>query len=275
MRIAAGDWAATLEPTGGAIASLTRRGVDVLRPSPVGARDPLSLASFPLVPYANRIANGAFSFESERHVVPLNYPGQAHPLHGVGWLSAWSVTASDATSATLAHAHAPDDAWPWRYAATQCIALDPSGLSVTLTLENTGDDVMPYSLGFHPYFARAGVATLAFVATGVWQADGAMLPTQLAAPDTLGDWSRGAPLARAALIDHCYTGWGGHATITHDDGAITLAGTGTPLLHFYLPPSQDFFCLEPVTAMPDAVNRGAAAKLAPGERREIAMTIRG
>ncbi|MEN2786353.1 aldose 1-epimerase [Sphingomonas qilianensis] len=275
MRIAAGDWVATLEPMGGAIASLTRRGVDILRPTPAGARDPLAFASFALVPYANRIAGGAFTFAGGSHMLPRNYPGQAHPLHGMGWLSPWDVAASDEASATLVHRHAPDAAWPWAYTATQQIALDATGLTVSLALQNTGDGAMPYSLGFHPYFVRAGVQALAFAAEGVWQADAAMLPTTLAAPDTFGDWSRGAPLARPDLIDHCYAGWNGSATIERDDGAVTLSGIGTGLLHFFLPSGEAYFCAEPVTAMPDAVNRDAADVLAPGARREIAMIIRG
>ena len=276
MRIAAGDWVATLAPAvGGGLASLTRRGAHVLRAAPAAPRNPLSLASFPLVPYANRIADGTFAFAGTCHALPPNYPGQAHPLHGLGWLSAWSVATPDATSATLVHEHAADGAWPWPYRATQRIALDAQGLTVALTLDNIGSTAMPYSLGFHPYFTRARVATLAFAAAGLLQADAAMLPTVPVAPDALGDWSVGRPLERPDLIDHCYTGWSGTATIARADGAITLSATGAALLHLYLPPGEDFFCIEPVTAMPDAVNRGAAAVLAPGQRHEITMAIRG
>jgi aldose 1-epimerase len=276
VRIAAGDWVAMLDPAaGGAVASLTRRGIDVLRPTPAGARDPLSFGCFALVPYANRIADGVLAFDDMRHVLPRNYPGQAHPLHGVGWLSPWTIVAQDATSMTCRHDHVPDAAWPWRYTATQRFELDAHGLAIALTLDNDGDAAMPYSLGFHPYFARDGVDTLQFAADGVWRANAAMLPTELDRADTFGDWSRGAAPQRDALVDHCYTGWTGRATLARADGAVTLSATGTPLLHFYLPPGADFFCLEPVTAMPDGINRRAADVLAAGARRTIAMAIRG
>lgn len=276
MRIAAGNWAATLDPEiGGAIASLTRRGVDVLRPTPAGATGPLAFASFPLVPYANRIADGAFAFDGQDYRLPRNHVSQTHPLHGVSWLTGWSVETMDATSATLVHQHHGDAAWPWRYRATQRLALDDGGLRVALAITSDDDRAMPVSLGFHPYFTRDGVHTLAFTAKGVWRIDDGLLPTEHVEPAAFGNWSVGATVIRSDLIDNCYTGWAGSATIARDDGVITLSATGTPMLHLYLPPGEDYFCAEPVSAMPDAVNRGAADILIPGERREITMTIRG
>ena len=276
MKLAAGDWVADFRPEcGGAVASLTRRGIDILRASPAAGRDPLAFANFPLVPYANRIADGAFTFDGKAHRLERNYPGQDHPLHGVGWLSAWSVEAADATTATLCHHHDGDAAWPWRYAATQRIALDEHGLRIVLDVVNEGTRPMPVSLGFHPYFARDGVRSLAFRAEGVWLADDAMLPTVHAPADALGDWAAGAPVTSPTLIDNCYTDWTGDVRIDRDDGAVTLSGAATPMLHLYLPLGEPYFCAEPVTAMPDAVNRGPIDTIAPGERREIAMAIRG
>ena len=99
----------------------------------------------------------------------------------------------------------------------------------------------------------------------------ALLPGPLA--DALGDWSAGGALVRADLVDHCYTGWRGRAVIARADGDVVLTAEGARALHVYVPPRKDFFCAEPVTAMPDAVNRGEAATLAPGERMAIGMRI--
>lgn len=274
MRLAAGDWALEAAPErGGAILSLTRAGRDVLRPTPAVIADPFDLACFPLVPYANRIAGGAFTWQGEAVRLPPNHPGQAHPLHGTGWLLPWTVTATDETSMTMRLEHAGHATWPWAFAAEQRLALSTEGLLATLEVVNTGERAMPASLGFHPYFAAAD--RLRFVADGVWLTDDEMLPMEHAAADALGDWSAGGALVRPDLVDHCYTGWRGVATIVRDDGDVVLTGEGTPALHVYVPPREDFFCAEPVTAMPDAVNRGEAATLAPGARTTIGMRIAG
>lgn len=272
MRIARGEWALDAAPErGGAILSLTRAGRDVLRPAPEGATAPLDMACFPLVPYANRIAHGRFAWVGREHRLPRNYPGQAHPLHGVGWLRPWHVTQTDEAAIAMRLDHDGDADWPWRFAAEQRLCLTPAGLSAELAIENRDDAAMPVSLGFHPYFPVA--TALRFDAAAVWLTDASLLPTDAAAPDALGDWSRGGPLERANLVDHCYTGWSGTATIVGDDGETVLRGTGAPALHVYVPPGAGFFCAEPVSALPDAVNRDAADTLAPGERRAIAMRI--
>lgn len=274
MRITAGDWALEAAPErGGAIVSLTRAGRDVLRPTPEVITDPFDLACFPLVPYANRIADGAFVWDGEAVQLPRNHPAQAHPLHGIGWLVPWAVVAADKTSVTMRLDHGGDAMWPWPFVAEQRLMLSANGLSATLEMVNTGERAMPVSLGFHPYFAAA--EQLRFVADGVWLADGELLPTTHAAADALGDWSAGGALSRADLVDHCYTGWRGTATIVRDDGDVVLSAGSAPALHVYVPPGEAFFCAEPVTAMPDAVNRGEAATLAPGARMSIGMRISG
>lgn len=272
MRLTAGDWALEAAPErSGAILSLTRAGRDVLRPTPAVIADPFDVACFPLIPYANRIAGGTFAWGGQTIRLPRNHPAQAHPLHGTGWLVAWAVTAADETSVTMRLDHPGDTSWPWAFKAEQRLALDPDGLSAALEIVNTSAGTMPVSLGFHPYFAAAN--RLRFDAAGVWLADADMLPSNHAAADALGDWSAGGSLSRADLVDHCFTNWAGVAMIARDDGDIVLTATGARALHVYVPPGEAFFCAEPVTAMPDAVNRGEADVLAPGERLTIGMRI--
>ena len=56
-------------------------GVDLLRRAPDGADDPLAMASFPLVPYANRIAQGRFAFDGADHQLPRNFGDHPHSIH--------------------------------------------------------------------------------------------------------------------------------------------------------------------------------------------------
>ena len=77
----AGDLSLTLAPDlGGSVLAFTRLGKDLLRPTPPGAADVLEAACFPLVPYANRIAEGRFTFGGRSASLAPNMAGQAHPL---------------------------------------------------------------------------------------------------------------------------------------------------------------------------------------------------
>lgn len=273
MRLASGDWALTAAPErGGAITSLTRSGRDVFRPTPSDATEPTDFTCFPLVPYANRIANGSFVWHGRMVTVPRNHPDHTHPLHGLGWLLPWTITSANERELVMRLEHRGDEHWPWAFVSEQRLTLTPDGLTATLVLRNEAAEAMPFSLGFHPYFTRED--GLAFDAEGMWLADKEMLPTRHVPADTLGDWSAGATLTRSELIDHCYTGWSGRATIARADGNLALSAEGATALHLYLPPEQDFFCAEPVSAMPDAVNHDQADALQPAEQARIVMTLR-
>lgn len=274
MILAAGDWRLNLDPhRGGMVRALTRRGVDILRPMPEGADAPFDSACFPLAPYANRIAGGRFTWDGKAHALAPNAPGQKHPLHGTAWLGDWSVETQEADSATLIHHHAAGADWGWAFTLRQHFRLGADGLEARLELTNTDSTAMPAGLGFHPWFTREGVTGVAFSAKAVWLADADMLPTVRATADKLGDWSRGAGLERPDLVDHCYAGWNGQLRIQREDGDVLVEGDDTPFLHFYVPPGQDFFCAEPQSTMPDAVNRDAPAPLAPGETLAVTMRI--
>ena len=275
MRIAAGDWQLDLDPhRGGMIRSLTRQGRPVLRSMPEDSTEPFDSACFPLAPYVNRIAHGRFEWDGVMHHLPPNHAGQVHPLHGTAWLGVWSVESHDAQCVTQVHHHTGGPGWYWPFTLRQTLRLSPQGLEARLELHNTGNRAMPAGLGFHPWFARKAVTAIGFEADAVWLADAAMLPTKTAPPDRLGDWSRGAGLERSDLIDHCYTGWSGLLRIARSDGDVLLEGDGTPFLHLYVPPGQDFFCAEPQSTMPNAVNMARPAPLEPEQIASIAMRIR-
>jgi aldose 1-epimerase len=275
MKLVAADWELALSPEqGGAVTLLRWKGDDVFRPTEAGMTDLFLSSCFAMLPYANRIAHGVFSFEGERIFIPANHPEQRHPLHGVSWRRPWTVRKTSESAATLVQEHHADQDWPWSYDAVQRLALDDGGLDMTLSITSTDARPMPVSLGFHPYFAAAGVTGLRFEADGVWMRDDECLPTELAAADRLATWAQGEDPRREDLIDNSYQGWRGVAHISRPGGDLILRGTGTPVLHVYTPPGLDFFCAEPTTALPDAVNRNAAWILAPGDMQTIAMSIK-
>ncbi|MDR7231335.1 aldose 1-epimerase [Caulobacter sp. BE264] len=261
---------------GGAVAAFTVGGRHVLRPMGAGAVDALLTASFPLVPFCNRIPNGQFVSDGRTVVLPPNLQGHPHPLHGQGWRAPWTVESAEGGVAVLAFDHVPGD-WPWSYRAEQAFELRETGFRVTLTVINTGEEVMPAGLGFHPYFpARPGERLTAFN-DGVWLIDADVLPTVRHEGAWGPDWAAGAPVAGHALIDHCYTGWNQRAVLSapgQPDTVIT-ASADCAWLHIYVPPGEGYYCVEPCASRPNPFGEGETGMMAlrPGERRSIWMEI--
>lgn len=272
----AGGLEAALSPAvGGALRWLALDGVDLLRRAPDGSDDPLAMASFPLVPYANRIADGRFHFGGQDYHLPLNFGDHPHSLHGHGWQSGWAVTDQSDDAAQLTLVHRPDARWPWAFTARQHIALSADAIVLTLALTNDAEGDAPVGLGFHPYFRANADTRLQFAARSLWLSTPDMLPERSVPADGLGDWSQLAAVQGESLIDNVYGGWDGMATVVRGDGLrLTLTATGADWLHVYRPPDIDAFCLEPVSHMPDALNRAdGLAIVAPGATHSLSMRI--
>ncbi len=283
IRLSRGPLVLELAPQwGGGVSRFTYDGVDVLRPWRGEPANPqaLALACFPLAPYANRIARGRFAFGGRHVALEANLDGQPHPLHGHGWLAPWRTLAVTGDSAVLGFDHAGAE-WPWPYSATQRFELSETGLRLTLTMTNLAPEPAPAGLGFHPYFPDRGSARLMANLQGVWGIDADYLPTAHHAGRPIADWTFGAPVARPDLIDHCHTGWDGRARIDLPDRGLSLTLTASAALgwlHVYSPPGQDFFCVEPVSHRPDAVNAPDPVAqglriLAPGEAMTVWMSL--
>ena len=138
---------------------------------------------------------------------------------------------------------------------------------------------MPAGLGLHPYFVAGPDSRLRFSSLWLWQCDGDQLPTHRDDPARLADWEAGASGRQPRLIDHCYTGWRGNAVLSAPAGEIILAARGAHSIHIHIPPGAGIIGLEPVTQVPDAVNRPESATetglriLDPGQSLSLSMSI--
>lgn len=271
----AGALEAALSPSlGGGLLWLTHGGTDILRHTAEGETSPLGFASFPLVPYANRIANGRFSFRGGVHQMPLNFGDHPHSLHGHGWQTGWSVERQSENEALLSLRHEADARWPWSFQVDHHVALTPDTLSMALTFLNLSSEEAPVGLGFHPYFQSDDATLLQFDAGEVWLSTPDLLPERAVDADHFGDWSTGASVRGDMLIDNIYGRWTGTATITRGNGLrIGLKAEGADWLHVYRPPDLMAFCLEPVSHMPDAINSDGMEMLTPGASSTLSMTI--
>jgi aldose 1-epimerase len=260
LHLAAGDLTLDLAPEiGGSIAAWRNGEHPVLRPLGEGAlaeRQPRSLGSYPLVPFSNRIADRHFTFEGTTYELPALMGVFA--IHGAGWQLPWQVAESAPASAVLRLDFTPGPLWPFAFRAEQRFALTPHGLTVDLALENTDTRRFPGGFGLHHYFPRAHHTTLQFDAAHVWlNRDADMIPARrIPVPP---DWSHAQPRrVGTAALDNCFAGWNGRAQIVWPDRGFALTMQAEPVfrhLVVYVPPTRDFFAVEPVTNMNDGINR--------------------
>ncbi len=216
-------------------------------------------ASFPLIPYSNRIKNGRFSFSGTSYQLPLNFGDHPHSIHGVGWQEKWHVLNQEEDSVILELAYEGSD-WPFAFNAVQTIKLIGADLYHEIQLTNLSDKPMPAGLGMHPYFPRHGEAILTADVGGVWMTDDTCLPTQKVSCPPAWDLKSGAEVDNLHC-DNQFDPWTGSARIDwpREKASVTLTSSqDLNRLVVYAPPGEEFFCVEPTSHITDAFNHAAA-----------------
>jgi aldose 1-epimerase len=270
----------TLSPQqGGIIAEWTIDGQAMLRGCDDKAlhdNDPLKSASFPLVPYSNRIGYGHFVWAGEEKHIRPNFPPEPHAIHGVGWKRPWSVKQQNSRMCEIELAFIANEDWHWSFTATQRIEITERELKMTLSAKNDETFPVPLAFGHHPYFEREG-ATLTFGADTVWQRGADGLPEYPETPTGQYDFTNGDTVA-SRTVDSGYAGWNGTARISWAGRPkmLEIESDMTAAVVF-VPQNADYFCFEPVPHIIDALNlpghKPEMPVIAPGEVFQATITF--
>ncbi|MGH3414109.1 MAG: aldose 1-epimerase family protein [Marmoricola sp.] len=271
-----GDWEATVVGTGGGIRRLVRAGREVLagyaEDGPVvGARGQL------LLPWPNRIRDGAYDFDGQHRQVPLTEAARHNAIHGLTRWCSWHALERDADRVVLGYRLPGQPGYPWTLDLRADYQLSADGLSVTLSAGNRSTSAAPFAAGMHPYLApRGGVDTarLTLPAATRQLVDARLLPTRT--EPVAGDYDfRGGRPVGAVVLDDAFTDLDrdadGTARCRLDDLELWL-GPGWRWVQVFTADTLDgrdrraSVAIEPMTSPPDAFNSGRdLVVLAPGE----------
>ncbi|MBK9440845.1 MAG: aldose 1-epimerase [Comamonadaceae bacterium] len=234
--------------------------LDLWRPW-AGSTDRYTLASFPLVPWSNRISAGGFEFDGVFYPMAPNRDGEPYPIHGDGWLQRWTLNQPQENTVEMTLDSQAFDGNPYVYTALQRFELLKGGMDQTLKVTHTGIQPLPYGLGQHPFFPRSADTRLTTSVQGVWLSGHDSLPAKHTAELPDGWDPRGGMSVNGSLIDNAYTGWSGQARIDWPDRQLALTiqvpdilarGQTDGVCLLYRSPVISAFCFEPVTHPIDA-----------------------
>lgn len=293
-------WQVGLVPaTGGSVAYarvlIAGDWVDVLRPTPHDSLgDWGSTASFPLVPWSNRVAKGRFAWAGRDYQLRINF-ADGTAIHGTGLEFPWKVAEATATSAVLEFVSRDVYGvnFPWPFTARFSYELDGERFAWQMDITNDAHETFPAGLGHHPYFVRnltdvhgevigAG-AQLQLNCTEAYPEEG-RIPTGPPVPATgVVDFRQLRQLG-TNFVDTCYTGRTSSTLATVEyPGALTVDVEAGALLEHavvYIPVGEPFWALEPVSNVNDGFNIEAAGGqgsgvflVQPGETRSTSFTL--
>jgi len=200
---------------GGGFADLFHVAADwEANPAPTRSGHPI------LFPFPGRLRDGAFLFDGRCFNLPLNDSTGRHAIHGFSPRTRWRVKEAKAagdhafvTGELSLSEDLPETLpyWPTDFCLVVTYTLFIDRLRVDARVENRGPRLLPFGLGYHPYFRLAGTSepdiNRYVLKAGVdkeWESMD-LLPTGVRAPLTLSlDFREPRPIGSIEL-DHVMT----------------------------------------------------------------------
>ena len=200
----------------------------------------------------NRLPLPQGTFQLPQHGFARDLPWQLAPLEDGRGLRM-----------TLSHTDQTLKAFPFAFLLHLEVRLAASALELTVQVENTGEDPMPFSVGLHPYFAVSGLGAISFEG----------LPGRCFDHHTMAESSTDEQLSRLEM---------GVDLLVHPTGAVRLldpkaglsleldAAPPFDLVVLWSDPPRPMVCLEPWTGPRQALISGdRKLVLDPGERCDL------
>jgi aldose 1-epimerase len=157
ITIAAGDQQAVVVEVGGGLRSYSAGGrelVDGYRADEMSS----SGRGQVLIPWPNRLQDGSYEFDGQRHQLPLNEPEHRNAIHGLVRWVAWTAAEHESHRVVMEHVLYPQPGYPFTLGVSIEYALSEMGLRVRTTATNLGAGPCPYGSGAHPYLTLGTAA---------------------------------------------------------------------------------------------------------------------
>lgn len=292
FELKAGEYRAVVEPRGAALCRLGRGRDELLWGHDPGG-EVRGFQGQLLAPWPNRVAEGRYVFDGAQHQLEVTERGGSSAIHGLVHALTWRPDSVSPQGVTLGCTLDGAPGYPFRLAATADYRLDArTGLTVTVTLRNSGSSAAPCGIGAHPYVrvdSTLDDATLRLPARLRQPVDERLVPVGPPQPlaGTDHDFRTARPVG-PTVFDTPFTGlrygsddlaW---TVLSGSDSAVGLWTDRTcPWLQVYSadrlvgPGGRGPLAVEPMTCPPNALATGEGLRvLAPGEQMRARFGIR-
>ena len=266
VELAQRDAVLQIDPTdGGRIVSLVIAGAERIVPKARARQEtpPIFWGSFPMAPWAGRLARGRIPIPSGDVRLEPNLGRSA--IHGLVFDKPWDIIGRTASAVTMT-CDLRGQGWPFGGRATQRLTFRPDGLD--LALEVGGYTRLgPAGIGWHPWFARPATGDLALTvdASEVLVTDTDLVPTGEVRHVTAVEDLRGGPPLGDRRLDHVYVRVSGPAIVRWPDLELRIsADDSARTVVVHTPPEG--ICVEHQTIWPNAPLLAAAGIRETGMR---------
>lgn len=224
-----------------------------------------------LFPFPNRIASGTFSFGDKPYQLDLNEPKYGNAIHGFVFTEHPEVTSQTDASLSLRFKHTESPGYPFPYTLDLEYTVNPNRLELEFIVVNTGTELMPFGLGWHPYFVTSDQQNfkLHFEADKKYLVNKHMIPDHsIPVNDTIFDLPK-------LDVDNAYRLTNSEVVLQGPDRKLCFNLPESSYLQLYNPESRKSFAIEPMSCAPDVFNNKIGLySLMPGHSFQWKLELR-
>jgi aldose 1-epimerase len=231
-----------------------------------------------LSPFVCRLKNGQYHFSGKEYTTNKFFL-EKHAIHGLIYDAAFTVinkwAGEKSAGVTLSYQYtATDNGYPFKYTCAVTYELKKeNALTITTTITNNDEGIIPMQDGWHPYFTFGGSINdlqFEFQSKAIVEFDSGLLPTGKLIPyEEFGSLKK----IGDTQLDNCFT-----VNFAECQPMCVLRDAAKklqieihpdktyPYLQIYTPPHRNSIAIENLSGAPDAFNNGMGVTvLQPGE----------
>lgn len=192
-------------------------------------------------------------------------------IHGFGHTSVWTVLEKkeDELRLELRANEETRKVYPFEFRVELVFSIKDGKLNIHQIYENLGEIDMPFSFGFHPYFAGVPTEFVTSVSAGMQMDMQTGQPAPYDGQPVQIYFPEGAPESGAFFVQAK-----DEVVIKANEKQIHMQfDENFNRLVFWAVRGKDFLCVEPINSSPNGLVTGDCYSLAQGERREADVSF--
>lgn len=234
-------------------------------------------ASSILFPFANRIKDGAYTFQNNAHQFNINEVDKNNALHGLVYNKKFEVldlksNESFASVKFIYTEHNQSIGFPFEYSIQLEYILSESTLNLKVNITNTSTKSFPFTLGWHPYFISKNLSEshLKFNSSKKLVFDDRMITSKTEDIKTISVKIENKQLDDCWILDEPEV-----IFETPEYHLKILSTEKSSFLQTYTPPRKNTIAIEPTTGVSDSFNNKIGLQtLKPNETYKLTWTLK-
>ncbi|MFS4481639.1 aldose 1-epimerase [Hyunsoonleella sp. 2307UL5-6] len=234
-------------------------------------------ASSILFPFANRIKDGAYTFNGEFFQFEKNNIEEQNALHGLVFDKTFALTEHDVSEKnakiTLEYEETnTSKGFPYTYKIKLDYVFSDTTFSLKMTVVNTDKSAFPFTVGWHPYFTSANLFNSEIEMDAN---EKVVLGERNITTGTMPIKTTDAIKIKDDFFDDCWILKSDEVIFKTPEYKLQFNATGNNnFIQAYTPPKKNTIAIEPTTGVSDSFNNKIGLNiLEPNQTYNITWTL--